>query len=114
MLDCNDKKHSNTNKLVTELGANHDMFIVPAFKETVQISRGRGQRCLVTLWRKGLTKYTSRVPCSNFRILATKFAFPSNNFLVVNVYFPCDPRVENFDESEIVTLLADINSIVSW
>ena len=67
---------------------------------------------LVTLWRKGLTKYATKIDSNNFRILATKFTFSSGNLLVVNSYFPCDPRVEKFDEEELITLLADIKTVI--
>ena len=112
LLDCKDKKLSNTNKLVKELGSNHDMHIVPAFKDNSQVSRGRGQGGLVTLFRKELTKYVSKIDSPNFRILASKFAFPSISFLVVNVYFPCDPQVDQFDEKELITLLADLQIVI--
>ena len=108
LLDRKDKKHSNTNKLVKELGSNHDMHIEPAFKDNTQVSRGRGQGGLVTLFRKELTKYVSKVDSPNFRILASKFCFPSTSLLVVNVYFPCDPQVDQFDEKELITLLLDL------
>ena len=109
LLDSNDKNYSNTNKLVKDLGTNHDMFIVPAYKSPKQISKGRGQGGLVTMWKKGLTKYVSKVSTDNFRIQATKFAFPACHLLVINAYFPCDPRIVNFDETEVLTLLADIH-----
>ena len=92
ILDSNDKKHSNTNKLVVNLGADHDMFIVPAFKDNNQVSKGRGQGGLVTLWNKKLTKFVSKVPTDSYRIQATKFSFPSSHLLVINAYFPCDPE----------------------
>ena len=41
LLDSKDKKHSNTNKLRNKF-KNHDMFIVPAFKDNHQVSKGRG------------------------------------------------------------------------
>ena len=96
LLDNNkDKKHSNTNKLVNVLGNTHDMSIVPAFKPTTYISRGRGQGGLVTLWRKELTKYVSKIHCSNFRLQATKFTFEKNNLLVVNAYFCLRPETRS-------------------
>ena len=49
---------------------------------------------------KCLTKYVSKINCTNYRIQATKFSFPTGALLVLNGYFPCDPRVENFDETE--------------
>ena len=88
------------------------MFIVPAYKENNQVTRGRGKSGLVTMWKKGLTKYVSKVSCSNFRIQATKFKFPAGPVLVINSYFPCDPRTDNFDDSELITLLADLRSVI--
>jgi hypothetical protein len=111
LLDSKDRKHSNTSKIRNKFGNKHDMFIVPAVKNSSQVSRGRGSGGLVTLWDKGLTKYVSKISCSNYRLQATKFSLPSGAFLVLNGYFPCDPRVENFDETELLTLLADLKSL---
>ena len=110
LLDHKDKKHSNTKKLVNILGSSHDMYIVPACKSNKQVTRGQGG--LVTLWRKGLTKYVTKVDCSNFRLRATKFSFESSQLLVVNAYLPCDPRVDNFDDTELVNLLADLKNVL--
>ena len=37
LLDCNDRKYSNTDKLKTELGASCDMHIQPAVKNNSEI-----------------------------------------------------------------------------
>ena len=63
------------------------------------------------MWKKGLTKYVSKVESNNFRLQATKFQFPSSNILIINSYFMCDPRV-NFDENELHELLAEIRRII--
>ena len=112
LLDSKDKKHSNTNKLRKLFGGTHDMFITPAFKENKQVSKGRGKGGLATLWKKSLTKYVSKITCENFRLQATKFSFPSGDFLLINTYFPCDPRVNNFDETELLTVLAEMKQIM--
>jgi hypothetical protein len=88
------------------------MFIVPAYKETNQVSRGRGKGGLVTMWKKSLTKYVSKVKCNNFRLQATKFSFPNCPILIINGYFPCDPRTANFNDSELVTVLADLKAVI--
>ena len=49
--------------------------------------------------------------CSSFRLQATKFSLPSSSLLVLNTYFPCDPRNENFDETEVISLLEEINQV---
>ena len=64
----------------------HDMYIVPAYKESTLVSRGRGQGGLVPMWRKPLTKYVSKVPCFNHRLQATKFSFSSSSLLIIEIY----------------------------
>ena len=101
LLDSQDKLRSRYNNT-------HGMFIVPAYKDYSQVCKGRGSGGLATMWNKNLTKYVSKVKCSNHRIQATKFSLPSGPLLVVNSYFPGDPRTENFDDTELLTLLTDI------
>ena len=88
------------------------MFIVPAYKQNNQVCRGRAKGGLATLWDPSLTKYVSRIKCDNFRLQATKFNFPSGPLLVINSYFPCDPRREDFDDSELMKLLTDIQLLI--
>ena len=88
------------------------MFIAPAHKNNTQVSRGRGKGGLATLWDKSLTKYVSKVSTVNFRLQATKFSFPCGSFLLLNTYFPCDPRLINFDETELLTLLEEIRQVL--
>ena len=112
LLDSKDKNYSNTNKLRKAFGNKYDMFIAPAQKSNTQVSRGRGKGGLATLWEKSLTKYVSKVSTQTFRLQGTKFSFPSGSFLLLNTYFPCDPRVNNFDETELLTLLGEIRQIL--
>ena len=88
------------------------MFIVPAMKNSDQVSRGRGKGGLATIWKKNLTKYVSRIKCRNFRLQATKFSLPGSSLLVINTYFPCDPQNDNFDDTELVTVLADLEDVI--
>ena len=106
-----DKKYSNTDK-IRKAFKNKDMFINPAVKENSQISRGRAKGGLVTIWDKGLTKYVSQIKCENFRLQGTKFSLPEGSLLVVNTYFPCDPRVNDFNDNEIINLLSDLKNLL--
>ena len=110
LLDSKDKKYSNTNKLRKAFSDKFDMFIVPAFKENKQVTKGRGKGGLATMWDKSLTKYVSLVKCSSFRLQATRFNFPRGSFLVLNTYFPCDPRKDNFNDEELLNLLAEMKT----
>ena len=111
LLDSKDKKHSNTNKIRKKFSTN-DMYIVPAFKDNNQISKGRGKGGLATIWNRKMTKYVSKIKCENFRLQATRFDFPKADLLIINTYFPCDPRADNFNDAELLKLLADIQTII--
>ena len=112
LLDSRDKKHSNTNLLKTHFGSSYDMFINPAFKENNQVCKGRGKGGLATIWRAELSKYVSQVKCKNFRLQGTKFSFPNQNLLVINCYFPCDPRSDNGDYTELLNTLSNLSMLV--
>ena len=111
ILSSSDKKHSNTDKIRRAFGEKYDMFIVPAVKSNDKVTRGRGKGGLCTMWKKGLTKYVSKVECNNFRVQATKFQFSSSNLLVINSYFMCDSG-NNFDDNELHALLAEIRRVI--
>ena len=112
LLSSCDKKHSNTNKLIKAFGNSHDMYIVPAKKQTGNVNKGRGSGGLVTMFRKYLTKYVSQVKCENYRLQGTKFLFPSCSLLVVNCYLPCDSQNNNADHDELISCLEDIKILV--
>ena len=112
LIDGKDKKHSNTNKIKKAFGEHYDMFIVPAAKDTNQVTKGRGKGGLVTKMRKNLTKFVTKIDSSNYRLQATKFSFPTGDFLLLNSYFPCDPQRETFDDTELINLLANIRSLI--
>ena len=112
LLDSRDRKHSNTNKLKTMFGDKHDMMIIRAHKDTNSVTPGHGKGGLVIMWKKFLTKYVTQVNSSTFRIQAIKFNVPGNTFLLLNSYFPCDPRNENIDNTELMELLGELRSVI--
>ena len=52
------------------------------------------------------------MPTKNPRILEIKFQIQSTPFLLINTYFPCDPRIDNFDDTELINLLSDIKVLI--
>ena len=68
------------------------MYIMPAFKEDAVVKPGRGKGGLATMWKKGLTKYVSKIKCDTFRIQAKKFNFPNAELFVLNLYFMVDSQ----------------------
>jgi len=53
------------------------------------VKPGRGKGGLATVWKKGLTKYVSKIKCDIFRIQATKFNFPNAELLVLKELSLC-------------------------
>ena len=106
LLSSTDRKHSNTSKLRQAFGDDFDMYPVPAVKNNDIVSRGRGKGGLCTMWKKGLTKYVSKINSNNTRVQATRFQFPSTNLLIINSYFMCDPQTD-FDDTELYDLLRE-------
>ena len=88
------------------------MYITLAYKPDNRVCRGRGKGGLATIWEKSLTKYVSKIKCKNFRLQGTKFSFPSGALVVINTYFPCDPRTNNFDDAELLNVLAEIQYLI--
>ena len=43
LLNSGSKKYNNTDKLIKKYGQTHDLFIVPAFKDSTQVTKGRGK-----------------------------------------------------------------------
>ena len=47
------------------------------------------------------------------KVQSTKFSLPSGGILVINAYFQCDPRTDNFDDTELICLLAFMKSLLN-
>ena len=112
LLDSLDKRNSNTGKIKKLFGDTCDMFIVPDQKDNNSVTYGRGSGGLVIMWKKYLTKYVTKVSSSTYRVQAMKFDIPGNEFLLINSYFPCDPRNDNDHNTELLEVLGDIRSII--
>jgi len=113
LLDSCDKKHSNYQKLKQYFGNSHDMYIVPAYKNSDKVMKGWGSGGLVLMWNKRLTKYVTNVKCDNYRLQAAKFNFPESEFLLINAYFMVDPQNNNFNDNELLAVLAEIERIIN-
>ena len=113
LLDSGNRKYSNTQKLKKLFGHTHDMIIKPAYKCETVLSQGRGMGGLVTLWRKSYTKYVTSIKSDNFRVQAFKIRFPEAELLLFNLYFMVDPQNNNFNDNQLLQLLAEIDRIIS-
>ena len=49
----------------------------------------------------------------NYRLQAAKFNFPESEFLLINAYFMVDPQNNNFNDNELLAILAEIERIIN-
>ena len=55
---------------------------------------------------------TRSIYIDNFKIQAQVLEFPSGKLLWLNTYFPTDPQLLNFDDTELLETLRDIEKIM--
>ena len=98
----------NISKIANLMSKDLVVSSIGAFKDNIQVRRGRGKAGLSQIWHKSvdhlITKLT--IPCTN-RVQAVIVNLNSK-VLWLNTYFPGDPGVANFDETELRETLAGV------
>ena len=100
---------SNVFKLENEF-SNLNSFIIPAIKQNNYISAGRASGGLAIFWKSSLNDKVKVVSHHSSRVHAVEF---DSKLIIINSYFPCDSQSNNFNETELVKCLEDINNIIS-
>ena len=81
-------------------------FIVPATKQTNVVSSGRPTGGLALFWRKSIQNLVKvKLHPTSSRVHAVEFM---SNYLIINCYFPVDPKTANFDDFNLLSCLQDI------
>ena len=93
---------------------NYEVFSVGATKKNNVVNRGRPSGGLSLIYHQNLGKYATpmTVPGSS-RVQGLKLNFEQCPFLIINTYFPNDPRTVDFDDSVLVQTLEDIKYLVN-
>ena len=86
-------------------------YVIPAYC-LPGVDSGRGRGGLVQMSLKSKTVAKTRVMVKSPRIQAQILSFPTCRVLWINTYLPCDPRTQEFDDTELVSTLSEIESIV--
>ena len=91
----------------------YETFCVPATKSNKTINAGRPSGGLAFIYSSKLCKFISRVlvPESS-RVQGLKLTLPDFKAVFINVYFPTDPKTNNFDDSVLLKTLQDIKYLV--
>ena len=91
---------------------NYEVFAIPAVKGNNGIHPGRPSCGLAIFFQKQLAKFVThiKVPESK-RVHAIQVNLSSGSYVFINCYFPTDPKINAFDETEVFNTLQDINFI---
>ena len=89
-----------------------DSYVLPAYREEFR-DTGRAQGGLAQLKLKALRGVRQeRAVTMSWRIQAQFLHFGDWRLLWVNVYFPTDPRVVNFDEAELRVVQEELQAVL--
>ena len=89
----------------------YNSYVIPGFRPTGQDS-GRPKGGIAQLSDKCLAVKKDRIVTKNFRIQAQVLNFPSSRLLWINSYLPNDPLTANYDDTELIAVLAEIEHIM--
>ena len=87
-------------------------YTIPAYR-LPGVDSGRGIGGLVQMTTRSLEGKRSRVQTTSRRLQAQLLAFPACKVLWINGYLPCDPQLQDFDDTELVATLNQVESLVT-
>ena len=76
------------------------------------VDSGRGRGGLAQLANRQLAVTRTRVETKSLRLQAQKLTFSNCKLLWVNGYLPCDPQKQDFDDTELVDVLREVEFII--
>ena len=88
------------------------VYTIPAYR-LPGVDSGRGRGGLLQLADRGLAVPRARVATGSPRIQAQKLKFPTCEVLWINSYFPCDPQLQDYDATELIQTLNEVERIVT-
>ena len=102
---------SNVYKL-SKFFSNSAVLAKPAFKKFENQNTGRPMGGLAVIMPKHLRKSTKIIKCDSWRLQPILFQCGGREILIVNSYFPTDPRTINGENQELVRTLAELLNII--
>ena len=92
--------------------SNYHTHVIPAYR-LPGVDSGRGIGGLVQLSGKSPAVKRARVVSQSPRVQAQILNFPSCKILWINSYMPCDPQLQQFDDTELIQTLSEVERIVN-
>ena len=89
---------------------NHHCFINPAVK--ISHDKGRARNGMFIAVPNSMVNSVSDVSPGHWRIQAITISSPVSTTLLINSYFPVDPKTNNFDEAELQETLQAVSHVL--
>ena len=86
-------------------------YTTPAYR-LPGVESGRGRGGLSQLASRELKTARARVVTRSPRLQAQILSFSNTKVLWVNAYLPCDPQSQQFDDSELLSVLNEVESLI--
>ena len=100
-----------TSKFFSDNFDQFNSYVIPAYRPKLQVS-GRAKGGLAQLSMKKIDILKDRVVTKSWRIQAQILKFPNSRLLWINTYLPTDPLTVQFDDSELVEVLSEVETIM--
>ncbi len=98
----------NNGYIARKVLPDHHVILNPATKDDLE---GRPKNGMFIAVPKCLKEKVKEVPVKSKRIQSIRVTLEDRTFLLINSYFPTDPRVD-FDENNLLLLLSEIEDII--
>ena len=98
-----------TSKLFSDTFDLFNTHVIPAYRPKLQVS-GRAKGGLAQMCLKNVDILKDRLLTNNWRIQAQVLKFPKSRLLWINTYLPTDPLTVQFDDSELLEVLHEVES----
>ena len=89
---------------------NARILMKPAIKSSED---GRPKNGMFIAIHKDIGTYVEDVSPTHWRIQAVLLTTPGNRLLIINSYFPTDPRINNFDSAELLNTLIALDNVLA-
>ena len=91
----------------------HIVIAKPAYKDTNTQTRGRAKGGLAIIMPKHVRKHIKIIECDSWRIQPLLLTIKLKKVLIINVYFPTDPKTINGECNELEDCLARLSSLIN-
>ena len=105
------RKSKTTDKFFKDQFSNYNSYVIPGYREAGQ-NRGRPIAGIAQLSKSDVAVRKDRVMCNSRRVQAQVLNFSTTRLLWINAYLPTDPHTVAFDDTELLSVLSDIEVVM--